>query len=133
MNATKKLAAASLFLIAASIFTISELAKERKIYVPASNGQDTALVLYYGDGCPHCKIVEDYIAQNNLQTKLSLSEKEVWKNQTDQNELIKKATLCKLDLNNLGVPMLWDAKGSKCYEGDQPIIDFLKTQIGQTK
>ena len=133
MNATKKLAAASLFLIAASIFTIGELAKERKTYVPVNDGQDTALVLYYGDGCSHCKIVEDYITQNNLQAKLSLSEKEVWKNKSNQNELIEKAKICKLDLSNLGVPMLWDAKGSKCYEGDQPIIDFLKTQVGQTK
>jgi glutaredoxin len=133
MNATKKLAAASLLFIAASIFTVGELAKERKTHVPVNGGQDTALVLYYGDGCPHCKLVENYVAQNNLQAKLSLSEKEVWKNQANQNELIEKATICKLDLNSLGVPILWDAKESKCYEGDQPIIDFLKTQTGQIK
>ena len=130
MNATKKLAAATLFLIAASIFTIFSLTKERKIASPVDTGQNAALILYYGDGCPHCKVVEDYIAQNNLQTKLDISEKEVWHNQTNLNELTNKARACGLDLNKLGIPMLWDRKTDKCYggqtdKGEGEVIDFL--------
>jgi len=128
MNATKKLAAALLFLTAASIFSIGALVKERKTSVAPDNGQKTDFVLYYGNTCPHCKIVEDYLAKNDPDGKLGVTQKEVYQNQANQKEFIEKATACKLDLDNLGVPVLWDAKNSKCYEGDQPIIDFLKLQ-----
>ena len=127
MNATKKLAAAIILLIAASAFSITALVKERKI--TATGTIKTAdFVLYYGSTCPHCKIVEDYIQKNNLESKLSLAQKEVYQNQDNQKEMAQKAQICGLDLKNLGVPMLWDAKNSKCYEGDQPIIDFLNQQ-----
>ncbi len=131
MNATKKLALAIILLVAASAFTITTLVKEKKT-AAAGSSQDAALVLYYGNGCPHCQIVEDYIAQNNLARKLDIVEKEVWQNQENQNEMAEKAGICGLDADNLGVPMLWDAKNRKCHEGDQPIVDFLKSQTGQT-
>ena len=128
MNATKKLAAATILLIAASVFSITALVNEKKVPSPASNNQNTDLVLYYGNTCPHCKIVEEWLQKNDSSNKLGVTQKEVYQNSDNQKDMIAKATICKLDLNNLGVPMLWDGKNSKCYEGDQPIIDFLKSR-----
>jgi len=124
MNATKKLAAAIIFLVAASAFTLPALIKNEN-----SNGgqnQNAVLVLYYGITCPHCKIVEQYIKDNGLSEKLDIAKKEVYQNQTNQEEFVKIAGICGLDKNNLVVPMLWDSKTQKCYQGKELIIDFLK-------
>lgn len=126
MNPTKKLAAAILFLVAASVFSITELSRGRFSIASCDPRNPANYILYYGNGCPHCKIVEEYIIANNLQEKAGICGKEVWNNQSDQNEFVEKARLCNLDINNLGVPVLWDAKNQKCYEGDQMITDFLK-------
>ena len=128
MTAAKKLVAAVLLVAATSIFSITALLKER--VSPAVNSQNSELVLYYGNTCPHCKVVEDYIAANNIGKKLEISQKEVFQDKANREEFTAKARICKLDMENLGVPMLWDAKNSKCYEGDQPIIDFLKQKSG---
>ena len=69
--------------------------------------------------------MEDFIAQNNQIKSLGISQKEVWQNPDNQKEFVEKAKICKLDLSNLGVPTLWVAADSKCYVGDQPIIDYL--------
>lgn len=128
MTAAKKLVAAVLLVAATSIFSITALLKER--VSPAVNSQNSELVLYYGNTCPHCKVVEDYIAANNIGKKLEISQKEVFQDKANREEFTAKARICKLDMENLGVPMLWDAKNAKCYEGDQPIIDFLKQKSG---
>ena len=129
MNATKKLAAAIILLVAASAFSITALVKERKSPVLANNGKNEILVLYYGNTCPHCKIVEEWLKNYDPFNRIGVVLKEVYQNQDNRKEFIEKATICKLDLNNLGVPMLWEAENSKCYEGDQPITDFLNTKL----
>lgn len=85
------------------------------------------IILFYGDGCPHCAIVEDYIKKNNIKEKLPFEEKEVYYNQSNAKELVEKAMLCGIPTNSIGVPFLWD--GEKCYIGDQAIIDFFNNKI----
>jgi glutaredoxin-related protein len=131
MNATKKLAAALLLFTATSIFTIGALLKEKNT-IPA-NSQNPDFILYYGNSCPHCKIVEEYIKKNDLSSKLKIAQKEVSQNQGNQKEFIEIAKTCKLDVNNLVVPTILDAKNSQCYIGDQPIINFLNQQANPTK
>jgi len=85
------------------------------------------IILFYGDGCPHCAIVEKYIKENNISDKISFAQKEVYHNQNNAKELESKAKICGIPTNSIGVPFLWD--GSKCIIGDQPIIDFFKSKI----
>lgn len=120
-----------IFLIAASAFSIRALATKKKN--PPSPLQVEKMVLYYGSSCPHCKIVEEYLQKNNSSDQFGIVQKEVWSGQTNQDEFVQKARACGLDLDNLGVPMLWDAATSKCYMGDQPIIEFLKDRSGQSQ
>ena len=87
------------------------------------------IILFYGDGCPHCAIVEDYIENNNIKEKLSFGEKEVYYNQNNANDLAQKAQMCGISTDSIGVPFLWD--GLKCYVGDQEIIDFFNEKINQ--
>ncbi len=129
MNATKKLAAAIIFLIAASAFSITALVKERKIIAPAKDGQETAFVLYYGSACPHCKVVEEYLAKNDTDNKLDIAQKEV-SDKNNAQELVQKATICDNIPENLigAVPLLWDNARKKCYLGQDEIINFLNQQ-----
>jgi glutaredoxin len=91
--------------------------------------EESQITLFYGDGCPHCAIVEDYIKNNNIKQKLSFEEKEVYYNQNNAKELEAKAKICGLATDSIGVPFLWD--GLKCYVGDRDIIDFLNQKINE--
>jgi len=91
------------------------------------NQTSDQIIFFYGDGCPHCAIVEEYIKENNISDKISFAQKEVYHNQNNAKELESKAKICGIPTNSIGVPFLWD--GSKCIIGDQPIIDFFKSKI----
>ena len=85
--------------------------------------------LYVGDGCPHCAIVEQYIKDNNIDAKLTIVQKEVWHNEQNNAELLQVGAMCGLKGDNLGIPLLY-AEGN-CYDGDQPVINFIKSRVGQ--
>ncbi len=94
-----------------------------------NDGQGSAsageAILFYGDGCPHCENVEEYMAGSGVKERYSFQELEVYNNQTNAKLLAKIAKDCGLDSSQgIGVPFFFD--GSQCYIGDQPIIDYLK-------
>ena len=94
-----------------------------------SNNEVNGIVLFYGDGCPHCALVEQYISENNIESKVQFTKKEVYNNQQNASELTAKAKACGMATDSIGVPFLWD--GSSCLVGDQPIIDFFKQKAGK--
>ena len=89
--------------------------------------QTDKIILYYGDGCPHCALVEKFVAENSIETKVSFAKKEVYYNKQNASELAEKARTCGMPTDSIGVPFLWD--GSKCLVGDQDIIEFFKSKI----
>ena len=95
--------------------------------ITASQQQPAELIFYYGDTCPHCNIVDTYIKDNGISQKLKITQKEVYNNQENADELRDKAQQCGIPINALGVPLLWN--GEDCLIGDQSIIDFLNEQI----
>lgn len=83
------------------------------------------MILFYGDTCPHCKKVEEYIAANNIKTKFKFQELEVYNNQTNAQLLGEKARQCGLNTNQgVDVPFFFD--GQKCLLGDQDIINYFQ-------
>lgn len=92
-----------------------------KFLFPAS---PEGIILFYGDGCPHCKIVDDYIKANNIKDKIKFTELEVFNNKDNAKILLAKAKICNIDQSQIGVPFLWE--GSKCLLGDQDVINFFK-------
>lgn len=85
------------------------------------------IILFYGETCPHCKIVDAYISANKIEDKLTITHKEVFKNAKNAKEMELLAQSCNIDLNNLGVPFLYFE--GKCYLGDKDIIAFLNSQV----
>lgn len=85
------------------------------------------MILFFGDTCPHCKNVETYINENGVKNKLNFQELEVYNNKTNARLLGDKAKQCGLDTSSgVGVPFFFD--GEKCFQGDEPIIEFFKTK-----
>ena len=83
-----------------------------------------AMILFYGDGCPHCENVAEYIEQNNIKDKYQFQELEVYNNKQNAQLMARKAKGCGLDTSQgIGVPFLFD--GQKCLLGDQDIINFF--------
>lgn len=92
----------------------------------ADNGNDTTNILFYGDGCPHCLIVDKYITDNNIEQKVVFVRKEVFNNQDNAKVLAQKAKICNIPTDNgVGVPFFWVADSKTCILGDQPIIDYF--------
>ena len=87
-------------------------------------------ILFYGNDCPHCKIVDDFITQNKVEDKVKFTKLEVFDNKSNSNLLLKKAQICGLDTNQVGVPFLWD--NGKCFMGDPDVIKFFQDKINQS-
>ncbi|MEI6378184.1 MAG: hypothetical protein WCO55_00855 [Candidatus Falkowbacteria bacterium] len=81
-------------------------------------------IFYYGDGCPHCANVEDYLSANPLPAAYQLDKKEVYKNTVNKNELIARAKSCGIK-GAVTIPVLYTKEG-KCLVGDIDIIAYFK-------
>lgn len=90
--------------------------------------QKSNVVLFYGDGCPHCANVDEFIKENKIDEKISFEKKEVFNNQDNAKELVDLSQKCGLPSDQVGVPFLWD--DSKCYVGDTDVINFFKQKTG---
>jgi len=80
-------------------------------------------ILYYGETCPHCHTVLDYLEKEGRKDELVI--KEAWDNEANNAELLEKAEECGKDPQRIGVPFLF-ADG-QCIIGAPPIIDYLET------
>lgn len=85
-------------------------------------------ILFYGDTCPHCLIVNDYLEENKVAEKFSFQHLEVYRNQDNSRLLAERAVRCGIKETEIGVPLLWSE--GRCLVGDQDIIDFFKQKIG---
>jgi len=93
-------------------------------------------VLFFGDGCPHCKNVDDFVVQNNIEEKVPFTRLEIPYGGKTSPELESNAALiaqlagrCNIDASNgVGIPFLWD--GQNCTVGDEPVINFFKNAAG---
>lgn len=95
--------------------------------IQSTPGSD--IVLFIGQGCPHCQKVEDYIKTNKVDEKVKFDLKEVWYNKDNANVMKQKADVCKIPSDQLGVPLLFDGANSKCYIGEVDIQTFFNSKI----
>lgn len=88
-----------------------------------------SIILYWGDGCPHCETVKVYIASNGVDSKLNIEQREVYYNAENQLAIQEAAKECGINPNQLGVPMLYH--NGSCYVGDQDAINFLNHKLAE--
>jgi len=135
----KKIVFSTIVFIAIFIFSIFVLSEENtnKIENNETSQQNQEamqqsmnnVVLFYSDDCPHCKIIEEYIEENNVQEKVSFTRKEVYYNNLNLKELQMRAEDCGLSGDSIGIPFLWD--GKNCLMGEQEIIKFFEQKMAE--
>ena len=114
----------ALAVIVAGVYFTGGFGKSSPIVVPNVSG----IIFFYGDTCPHCKNVEDFIKANNIDKKVKYAMLEVFHDQNNAALLLQKAQICGINQNQLGVPLVWD--GKKCYMGEPDVTNFFKAQAG---
>lgn len=90
----------------------------------------TADIFYWGEGCPHCQDVKDWMAEQKVSEKIEVISKEVYNNQNNSQELTARAKSCGLDTQRIGVPFLYTIDGD-CLVGTPKIIEYLTEKIAQ--
>lgn len=90
--------------------------------VPAISGYE----YFWGDGCPHCKIVADFMETWSGKDKINIKKLEVWNNTKNAALMNERAKNCNVVRTQMGVPFMVTPDG-KCLMGDQPIIEHFKS------
>lgn len=88
---------------------------------------DKQIILFYGQECPHCQRLEQWIKTNKADEKIKIERKEVYHNQNNAELLTQKAKTCGLNTNSIGVPFL--TEGNRCYVGEDEVTNFLKRKM----
>ncbi len=91
----------------------------------SSDINENTMILYYGETCSHCKIVEQYINENGILKKYDIIQKEIFQDQKNAKEIGERAASCGIK-GDIGVPFLYYK--SQCFMGDQDIINFFKKE-----
>lgn len=86
--------------------------------------EENRAVLYYGNGCPHCAEVENFIKNNSFD--FSIEQKEIYHNKINAEEFNKICAEEEISLMDRGVPFLYAEK--KCFIGDKQIINYLSAK-----
>lgn len=95
------------------------------------SAQAVDVIYYYGEQCPHCKTVQEFLEKNAIAEKVPYVKKEVWQDKVNANEMKEKAAECGISPQGMGVPFLW-AKG-QCFIGDDDVIGYFRKEAGMDK
>lgn len=87
---------------------------------------DNKSILFYGDTCPHCKVLEQFMDDNKISEKMIIEKKEVYQNKDNASLMMEAVVRCGLPQKNVGVPFLWTE--NKCFVGSNA-TDYFKTKF----
>ena len=92
-------------------------------------------ILFYGNGCPHCAKVQDYIKDNQITNKFDLQQKEVFFNKNNLNEFNGYLQKHNLTYDKIGVPFLIINSGEDCkyINGDINIIEYFSGRLSRRR
>lgn len=118
-----------IILIFGYILVSSAKKKEQKKGQNLAISPKEKIIYYYGNTCPHCQEVEEWMKKEKIDEKIRVEKKEVYQNQANAQELTLVAQNCGLDPNAIGVPFLY-ADG-KCYIGTPTVKRILQERMSQ--
>jgi glutaredoxin len=97
--------------------------------IDSSSIVDGKIILFYGDGCPHCLKVEAFLEEKNASQKISYETKEVWNDSANRELMMEKVKACQMNSANIGVPFLWDGENGKCLIGEDQVMEFFQKKL----
>ena len=90
----------------------------------------SVLEYYWGDGCPHCAKVQEFLDGWDKKDEVKIEKFETWYNNDNATKMQSVVDYCKIPRNTAGVPLLFTTEG-KCIIGDTPIIDYFKSLFSE--
>jgi hypothetical protein len=117
----------TILIIAVVFFGFYKITSQKPASVITTNS-NADLFLFYGETCPHCKIVEEFISKNQIDQKIKINNLEVYNNQANSSlfsSMVNEICPDNSSPNGLPVPFLINKKDKQCFLGDTPIIDYL--------
>jgi len=126
----KKLITLAIIIILAGTGLVLYLKGSTNPPPPEDGNQTGEIILFYGNGCPHCAKVEEFIQEYKVKDKIPLVEKEIYYNSLNNADFKEKAKSCNLPPAGIGVPLLWH-DSNKCLVGDVDIINFFKQKLNE--
>lgn len=79
----------------------------------------------WGDTCPHCEKVEEFLSSWDKKDQVIIDKYEVFSNKNNAPRLTQRAKDCQIPQNQVGVPLLITPQG-ECLVGDESIINHFK-------
>ncbi|MBU0626785.1 thioredoxin family protein [Patescibacteria group bacterium] len=94
---------------------------------------DSEYLIFYGNGCPHCQKLMNYIKKNNLNANYDIDTLEIYFNYTNLDKLFAYLEKLGLETHTVGVPFLIINNDYECayLNGYQAIIEFFDTKINE--
>lgn len=106
----------------------AEVGEEKKEEVVEPSPVKQQYILFYGETCPHCHVVMDWMDEVSIDSRLDITKKEVYSNPQFSEQMKLAAQNC--GITSIGVPFLYDASQKECVVGSTPIIDHLTAVAG---
>lgn len=122
MNKFGIIAAAATFLII--IGGVFIMGRPQKSAVPSP--EPGTYEYFWGDGCPHCAVVDEFVKTWEKKDSINIKKMEVWYNRENAQIMADRAAKCGIKKEGMGVPLLYTPNG-KCLTGDGPIIELYKS------
>lgn len=89
--------------------------------VPNTTGQP---ILFYGNTCPYCEVVENWLEETQFEQQVSLVKKEIYDDSDNMQEFLEVARGCALASKETGVPLVY-TPDLQCLIGPAAITEYL--------
>ena len=96
------------------------------VKVPKEKEITSSIYLFYGTGCPHCAMVEEFFEKQDLFNKYQVKKLEIYFNKNNALLYNQLLTQRGIPIQEQGVPTI--VIGNKVIMGDKPIIDNFVTE-----
>lgn len=113
----------TLVLVVGGVFWFS---KSSEVSTNSSPIPSDTYLYFWGEGCPHCKNVAEFLDSWDKKDKIKLDKREVWYDRNNAKLMQERSKVCNLKTSEMGVPLMITPDG-KCLIGDVPIIDLFKS------
>lgn len=82
---------------------------------------------FWGNGCPHCKVVQDFFDSWDKKDTIKLTKYEVWYDKANEKIMENRYNSCsERPQGQMKVPFMITPDG-ECLVGDEPIINLFKS------
>lgn len=90
---------------------------------------ESNLILFWGDGCPHCTVVKEEINEKGYNKMITIDYKEIYNNSKNARLFDEKIKECGISEYNAGVPMVY--VNGTCWIGQYDAIYAIEKEIGR--